>query len=194
MEDWGQYILLIIFAAISLAKSFRKDAEEENETEEANEEATADKQPMPPFLPLEEVDEAADEAAAEEAERARRAAARRQRLEELRRRRHEEMIEAQSLEEIPAPAYEQQPISLETIVNETTAPTRPSASDNSPRVNSHPLAQLLETVKSSRQATAQPEAAQPAAEQEGSSLAAEFDLERAVIYSEVLKPKYQEYE
>lgn len=193
MEDWGQYILLIIFAAISLAKSFRKDAEEENETEEANEEATADKQPMPPFLPLEEVDEAADDAAAEEAERARRAAARRQRLEELRRRRHEEMIEAQSLEEIPAPAYEQ-PISLETIVNETTAPTRPSASDSLPRVNSQPLAQLLETVKSSRQATAQPEAVQPAAEQEGSSLAAEFDLERAVIYSEVLKPKYQEYE
>lgn len=189
MEDWGQYILLIIFAAISLAKSFRKDAEEENETEEANEEATADKQPMPPFLPLEEV----DEEAAEEAERARRAAARRQRLEELRRRRHEEVIEAQSLEEIPAPAYEQ-PMSLETIVNETTAPTRPSASDSSPRVNSQPLAQLLETVKSSRQATAQPEAVQPAAEQEDSSLAAEFDLEQAVIYSEVLKPKYQEYE
>lgn len=85
-----------------------------------------------------------------------------------------QVSDVRSLEMIPPP-YENEPVSLETIEEEV--PTVPSAA-------------------ASHRSLSEPEPTEKpiGEEQQGSSPLAEFDLERAVIYSEVLRPKYKEYE
>ena len=90
---------------------------------------------------------------------------------------------------MPAPRTEAQSLegeSLETIAPEgshkaTFKPKAPRRPTKAPQTQRKPIGK----TKTDKQITPM---------EEKHELARDFDLERAVVYSEILKPKYQEYE
>ncbi len=180
MEEWGKYILVALFAGVSLIHNLLKEKKQSDDEPEMSPagNTTADDAPMVPFEP--------QESAEQRIERQQRAEARKARIEELRRRQAEQKSEAQSLEVIPE-GYEH-PVSLETIIDEVAvhaARTNPKQRRSAQPQPARPSADPQKNVSEVSAEEGSPTAA---------STVAEFDLERAVIYSEVLAPKFKEYE
>lgn len=84
--------------------------------------------------------------------------------------------ECQSLEEIPAQEYEPEYTTLKTVETGTLR---------------HQTADRLETTPERDEIAAH--AITDAPEEGASSIAGEFDLRQAVIYSEILKPRFDEH-
>lgn len=84
--------------------------------------------------------------------------------------------ECQSLEEIPAQEYEPEYTTLKTVETGTLR---------------HQTADRLETTPERNEIAAH--AITDAPEEGASSIAGEFDLRQAVIYSEILKPRFDEH-
>ena len=179
MDDFAQLILIGIVIVISIVKGLNKAAEQvAEEPEEMMGEFSSEEMDTPPVV----VQPSDDELEEQRMRKKREAMERRRRIlmgEEQRkaqtatvaqRKKENGTVEAHSLEEIidELAAYKQR-----TAPQSKQAAVRPSQSTS---------AQL--------QAQQMPQVDQ----EEGSRIAAEFDLERAVIYSEILQPKYKEYE
>ena len=97
------------------------------------------------------------------------------------------------------PAYETlEGQSIESESLERVEPYAPNAARTRKKSKSAPG--TATTKRTAQRATAPAQsrpATQPTASQqgmEGQDLARDFDLERAVVYSEILRPKYQDYE
>lgn len=173
MDDFAQLILIGVVIVISIVKGLSKVTEQNaEEIEEPMGELSSEEMETPPVV----VQPSDDELDEQQMRKKREAMERRRQILMGGERRTAQAAAAakrkQATEEVEAH-------SLEEIIDELAAYKQRTAPQSKQA-----------TVRPSQSAHAQV----PQTEQEGSRIAAEFDLERAVIYSEILQPKYKEYE
>lgn len=176
MDDFAQLILIGVVIVISVVKGLSKVTEQDAEEvpEEPMGEFSSEEMETPPVV----VQPSDDELDEQQMRKKREAMERRRQILMGGERRTAQAAAAakrkQATEEVEAH-------SLEEIIDELAAYKQRTAPQSK-----------QSAVRPSQSTPVQAQV--PQTEQEGSRIAAEFDLERAVIYSEILQPKYKEYE